>query len=64
MADIRRTVEVKVIAEYWATIELEDEDVNLSKEDIEEMAWREFYDEAHRASIEETRIEYRSTDTW
>lgn len=56
MAELRKTYEVKVVAEYWATIEL-DTGEDKTEEEIEEMAWREFYDQAHRASIEETKIE-------
>jgi hypothetical protein len=56
MAELRKTYEVKVVAEYYATIEL-DAGEDKSTEEIEEMAWREFYDTAHRASIEETSIE-------
>ena len=51
---------MKVIAEYWANIEL-DIDEEKTQEEIEEMAWREFYDEAHRASIEQVKIE---SDEW
>jgi len=56
MAELYKTYEVKVVAEYWATIELEVGE-DKTEEEIEEMAWREFYDTAHRASIEETKIE-------
>lgn len=64
MANLTRTVEVKVIAEYWATIELDEDELNKTDAEIEEMAWREFYDEAHRASIEETSIEQDITTCW
>ena len=56
-----RKVEVKVIAEYWANIEINDEEEEPSEEELHEMAWREFYDEAHRASIEKVKIE---DDRW
>lgn len=53
----RRIVEVKVVAEYWANIELDDSEVNYSEDKIKEMAWQEFYDTAHMASIESVDIE-------
>jgi hypothetical protein len=56
MAELYKIYEVKVVAEYWARIELNVKE-QKTDEEIEEMAWREFYDEAHRASIEETNIE-------
>ena len=56
MPELRKTYEVKVVAEYWAMIELEAGE-DKTEEEIEEMAWRDFYDQAHRASIEETKIE-------
>jgi len=59
--DTIKKYEVKVVAEYIAYIELEDGE-ELSSEEIEEMAWREFYDTAHRASIEEVTIESEETD--
>lgn len=64
MANLTRTVEVKVVAEYWATIELDETELNKTNEEIEEMAWREFYDEAHRATIESTDIEQDITTCW
>ena len=64
MANLTRTVEVKVVAEYWATIELDETELNKTNEEIEEMAWREFYDEAHRATIESTSIEQDITTCW
>lgn len=64
MANITRTVEVKVVAEYWATIELDDSELDKTADELEEMAWREFYDEASRASIEQTRIESDVMTCW
>mgnify|MGYP006276742545 CR=1 FL=1 len=53
--------EVKVVAEYIAYIELEPGE-DITDEELEERAWREFYDEAHKASIEEVTIEHRQQD--
>jgi hypothetical protein len=56
MAELYKTYEVRVVAEYWATFELEVGE-EKSEEELKEMAWKEFYDTAYRASIEETKIE-------
>ena len=64
MASVTRTVEVKVVAEYWATTELEEGELNKTEEELSEMAWREFYDEANRASIEEVIIENDVMTCW
>lgn len=64
MANLTRTVEVKVIAEYWFTVELDEDELDKTAEELETMAWKEFYDEAHRASIESTTIENDITTCW
>ena len=56
MAELYKKFEVKVVAEYWATIELEVGE-EITEEQLHERAWRDFYDEAHRASIEEVHTE-------
>ena len=55
MATLSTRYEVKVIAHYES-----DEIEARSMHEAEEQGWREFYDNAHRASIEDTRI----TDEW
>lgn len=60
MPELYKTYEVKVVAEYWANIELEIGE-EKTEEELHEMAWRDFYDEAHRASIEEVTTESEET---
>lgn len=55
MSTLSTRYEVKVIAHYTS-----DEIEARSRHEAEEEGWREFYDNAHRASIEETRI----VDEW
>jgi len=55
MATLSTRYEVLVITHYTS------EDIGASsRQDAEEQATHEFYDNAHRASIEDTRI----TDEW
>jgi len=61
MPDIKKTYEVKVVAEYWATVEVESGE-NLTNEQIEERAWNDFYAESYRASIEEVSIESEESE--
>ena len=55
MATLSKRYEVLVTAHYTS-----DEIEAKGRQDAEEQGWREFYDNAHRASIEDTRI----TDEW
>jgi hypothetical protein len=64
MANLTRTVEIKVVAEYYYTVELDDTELGKTEEELHEMAWSEFYEEAHRASIESTTTEQDMTTCW
>ena len=55
MANLTTRYEVLVIAHYTS-----DEIEARSMQEAQEEGWREFYDNAHRASIEDTRV----TDEW
>jgi hypothetical protein len=55
MANLTARYEVLVIAHYTS-----DEIEARSMREAQEEGWREFYDNAHRASIEDTRV----TDEW
>jgi hypothetical protein len=55
MANLSTRYEVLVIAHYTS-----DEIEARSMQEAQEEGWREFYDNAHRASIEDTRV----VDEW
>ena len=55
MANLTARYEVLVIAHYTS-----DEIEARSMQEAQEEGWREFYDNAHRASIEDTRV----VDEW
>jgi formylmethanofuran dehydrogenase subunit E len=56
MAEIRKTYTVKVVAEYWATIEAE-AGQELTTSEIEDLAATQMYDESHRIEIYSTAID-------
>jgi hypothetical protein len=55
MANLTARYEVLVIAHYTS-----DEIEARNMQEAQEEGWREFYDNAHRASIEDTRV----VDEW
>ena len=58
MASLVKKYQVKVVAHYYTTNDIED----VTREEAEELGWKEFYDESHRAEIYDTSIEDEWTD--